>query len=119
MQYEKTDPTVSFEDQLQSDHAGPVILVALYSVPPEQIDAFVKVWTDRAHMMKQQPGFISAQLHRGVGGASLFVNYVVWESLATCRVANKASQAAGPLVPGFVARPVLVEKIAIPGLCVA
>jgi heme-degrading monooxygenase HmoA len=31
-------------------------------------------------MFKQQPGFMSAQLHHGIGGSNTFFNYVVWES---------------------------------------
>ena len=31
---------------------------------------------------KEQPGFISTQLHRGIGGGGIFVNYAVWESTA-------------------------------------
>jgi quinol monooxygenase YgiN len=30
--------------------------------------------------MKQQPGFISAQLHRRIAGSSTFFNYAVFES---------------------------------------
>ena len=31
-------------------------------------------------MFKQEPEFISAQLHHGIGGSNTFFNYVVWES---------------------------------------
>ena len=31
-------------------------------------------------LMKQQPGFISTQLHRGIAESCTFINYVVWES---------------------------------------
>jgi hypothetical protein len=30
--------------------------------------------------MKRQPGSISAQLHRGIAGSGVFINYAVWES---------------------------------------
>jgi quinol monooxygenase YgiN len=30
--------------------------------------------------MKQQQGFISTQLHRGIAGSTTFVNIAVWES---------------------------------------
>ena len=32
--------------------------------------------------MKQQPGYISTQLHRAVGESCVFMNYAVWESVA-------------------------------------
>jgi heme-degrading monooxygenase HmoA len=31
--------------------------------------------------MKQQPGFISTQLHRSIAGSSVFVNYAIWETV--------------------------------------
>lgn len=46
----------------------------------EETDQFLKAWTDDAAYFKRQPGFISAQLHRGIGGSGVFVNYAVWES---------------------------------------
>ncbi len=30
--------------------------------------------------MKGQPGFISTQLHRGIAGSGVFLNYAVWQS---------------------------------------
>jgi len=41
---------------------------------------FLDVWADDAAFMKQQPGFISTQLHRGTAGSTTFVNVAVWES---------------------------------------
>jgi 2-polyprenyl-3-methyl-5-hydroxy-6-metoxy-1,4-benzoquinol methylase len=37
--------------------------------------------------MKQQPGYISTQLHRATGGSCMFMNYAVWESVAHFRAA--------------------------------
>src|SRR3546814_6275626 len=71
MEYLRTDPNVSFDDQLNSDHQGPVILISLYSAPEEQMDALLKGWTERAEMMLKQPGLISVQMHRGIAGASI------------------------------------------------
>ena len=33
-----------------------------------------------AEKFKEQPGFISTQLHKGIGGSATFINYAVWES---------------------------------------
>jgi quinol monooxygenase YgiN len=51
-------------------------------VKPEEANQFLKAWADDAAHFKSQPGFISAQLHRGIGGSGVFVNYAVWESTA-------------------------------------
>lgn len=120
MEYKRTDPNVSFEDQLNSDHSGPVVLMSLYSVPESQMDAMLKGWTDRAEMMRKQPGLISVQLHRGIAGASILASYVVWESLEAYRKAQERPDGHEELEQlDIVTQPVLVTKIAIPGLCVA
>lgn len=82
----------------------------------------IETWGQDSRVMKRQPGFISAQLHRGIGGANVFVNYAVWESLDAFRAAhaNPEFKAAIAKTPASgVTRPVLLQKMAIPGICVA
>jgi heme-degrading monooxygenase HmoA len=59
---------------------GPIILINKIDVNPNNIDQFLKAWENDAAIMKQQPGFISAQLYRGIAGSRTFINYAVWES---------------------------------------
>ena len=35
----------------------------------------------KTEAFKRLPGYISVQLHRGIGGSGTFVNYSVWESM--------------------------------------
>lgn len=65
--------------QMEED-VGPVILLNKFSVKPEDIDEFLKVFYDTTEMFKKQPRFISVQLHRGIACSTTFFNYVVWES---------------------------------------
>jgi heme-degrading monooxygenase HmoA len=46
-------------------------------VQSEDVEEFLKVFANITKMIKQQPGFISAQLHRGIGNSSIFFNYGV------------------------------------------
>ena len=73
------DESVTLKAQLEED-VGPVILLNKFTVIPEDTDEFLKVFSSTTEMFKQQPGFISAQLHHGIGGSNTFFNYVVWES---------------------------------------
>jgi heme-degrading monooxygenase HmoA len=121
MSYENTDPAVSVVDQLRSGHSGPVIMIGSYVVAPGQMDAFLEAWTALANVMKAQPGFLSSQVHRAIGGANVFMNYAVWESLAAFQAAydNPVFWETHKNMPkDFVGRQLLVQKIAIPGLCV-
>jgi heme-degrading monooxygenase HmoA len=74
------DEQVGIFTQME-ENVGPVILINKFSVGPED-DKFLKAWATEAEKFKQQPGFISTQLHRGIAGSGTFVNYAVWESAA-------------------------------------
>ena len=52
------------------ENVGPVILINKFSVNPEDFDQFLKAWAVEAGKFKEQPGFISTQLHKGIGGSS-------------------------------------------------
>ena len=54
---------------------------------PEDVDEFLKAWEADAAYFKSQPGLISAQLHKGIGGSSTFINYAIWESTAQLKKA--------------------------------
>lgn len=73
------DENVTLKAQLEED-VGSVILLNKFTVKTKDVDQFLKAFATTTEMFKRQPGFISAQLHRGIGGSSTFFNYVVWES---------------------------------------
>jgi quinol monooxygenase YgiN len=76
----RLDERVNLSTQME-ESVAPVILINKFNVKAEDdLDEFVRVWTTEAQIIKQQPGCISAQLHRGIGGSSVFLNYAVWES---------------------------------------
>jgi quinol monooxygenase YgiN len=125
--YEDVDLAMSFEDQIGSDHKGSVIMVSTYSFESrDDLDGFIAIWSEMADFMRAQPGFVSAQVHRGIGGANVLMNYATWESLEAYRTANAAEHSrAGAdelrsrMPENRVIRPVLLERISIPNLCVA
>jgi Antibiotic biosynthesis monooxygenase len=73
------DEKVTIKTQLE-EYVGSVILVNKFTINPHDVDEFLKVFSTTSQFFKQQPGFISAQLHRGIADSSTFFNYVVWES---------------------------------------
>jgi heme-degrading monooxygenase HmoA len=114
------DENTSFFAQMDRD-LGTVILINEFTVAPEDTEGFLKAWTADALVMKQQPGFISTQLHRGIGGSRVFVNYAVWESVADFKGAfnNPEFQARmQDYPPSVVASPHLFQKVAVPRVCV-
>ena len=74
------DETLNLLTQSEHKNAGPVILTNKFNVKSEEAEEFLKTWTADASFFKRQPGFISAQLHRGIGESSVFLNYTAWES---------------------------------------
>ena len=115
------DEEVSIRDQLE-DTGGPVILINKFTVKLDEAEQLVGAWADDAAWMKRQPGFISTQLHRGIGGSCVFLNYAVWESTAHFRAAytNPEFQARLSHYPSSaIASPHLFRKVAVSGICVA
>ncbi len=75
------DRKVTFKDQIEEKIDGQVILINKFNVKPDKVEQFLKDWAEDASRFKQQPGFISTQLHKGIGKSSVFINYAVWESI--------------------------------------
>jgi heme-degrading monooxygenase HmoA len=95
-------------------------LINTFHVAPEDVDALLEAWAADAAHLKQQPGFISAQLHRGIGGSSVFLNHAVWESVQAFRDAFGAPQFQAMFArypDSTVASPHLFQKVAVPGIC--
>ncbi|KAH9209017.1 antibiotic biosynthesis monooxygenase [Leptodontidium sp. 2 PMI_412] len=86
-------------------------------------DLFLENWLRDANYMKKQYGMLSTQLHRAVGEESnVFVNIVSWESTEAFRRAfhNPEFQMhIGNFPSGTDVFPVLLKKIAVPGICTA
>ncbi len=74
------DDKITIREQTEEKNIGRVILINKFNVEPDKLDIFLKAWTEDASYFKQQPGFISAQLHKGIGKSCVFPNYAVWES---------------------------------------
>lgn len=70
------DENITLKAQLDED-VGSVILLNKFTVKPEDVDQFLKIFAATTEIFKQQPGFISAQLHRGIGNSTTFFNYVI------------------------------------------
>lgn len=102
--------------------ASPVVLVNLFEVDASDEDALLRAWEGDANWMKRQPGYISTQLHRAIGGSRLFLNYAVWESVAHFRAAFSHPEFASALAhypSSAVAAPHLFVKLSVANLCTA
>ena len=73
LQLKPLDENVPIFQQLNAE-VSPVIFVNIFTVSESDIPALLKAWEDDANWMKQQPGYISTQLHRGIAGSAVFMN---------------------------------------------
>jgi heme-degrading monooxygenase HmoA len=113
------DERVPIQQQLTAT-ASPAVLINIFTVAPADVDALLAAWAHDANWMKKQPGYISTQLHRGIGGSCTFLNYAVWESVEHFRAAftHPAFRDALAAYPSsVVATPHLFAKVAVPNLC--
>jgi heme-degrading monooxygenase HmoA len=115
------DDAVTIREQLE-DGGGPVILINKFNVAAADVEALMRAWADDAAWMKRQPGFIATQLHRGIRGSCVFLNYAVWESTEHFKAAfthPEFRERMGQYPASAVASPHLFRKVAVPGICVA
>jgi heme-degrading monooxygenase HmoA len=120
LQLQPLDPQVPIFQQLQTDQS-PVILVNIFQVAPDDVAALLAAWAQDAAWMKQQPGFISTQLHQGIAGSTVLMNYAVWESVAHFRAAfnhPEFKKALEQYPSSTVASPHLFTRLSVPNLCV-
>lgn len=121
LQFRPLDPDFPINRQL-AVAASPAVLVNIFTVAAEDAEVLLKAWEKDALWMKRQPGFISTQLHRALGGSYVFMNYAVWESVDHFRQAftHPEFQNAMQAYPSStVASPHLFEKMTVANLCVA
>ena len=121
MTLREMDDQVTYVQQLQDDD-GQVVLINQFNLASGDADRFLEAWADDAAFMKQQPGFISTQLHRGTAGSTTFINVAVWESARALGRAfgSPEFQARAARYPdSTVAAPHVFKKVAVPGICAA
>lgn len=121
MKMVEMDEAVTLQQQMAHE-VRPVILINKFNVDPEDVNSFLAAWAADAAFFKQQPGFISTQLHRGIGGSCVFINYAVWDSVAHFRRAlsqPEFHEALKNYPASAVGSPHLFEKVAVPNICVA
>jgi quinol monooxygenase YgiN len=115
------DDQVTFVQQMDEDDTGPVILINKFNVVPDEVDEFLAAFAATDKVLKRQPGYISAQLHRGIADSCVFLNYEVWESAKLFKQAVTGSEFRSSIVglpPSTVMSPHLFKKVAVPGVCV-
>lgn len=120
VKFAEMDEKVTLFAQLE-DQGGPVVLINKFNVAAGDVDQLIQAWTADAAVMRRQPGYISTQLHRGIGGSCVFLNYAVWESARHFKQAFNNPEFQSQLAnypSSAVASPHLFRKVAVPGACV-
>jgi heme-degrading monooxygenase HmoA len=120
LQVQPLDIEVPMFHQLQTDQS-PVVLVNIFQVAEADISSLLKAWADDALWMKRQPGFISTQLHQGIAGSTVLMNYAVWESVAHFRAAfnhPEFKQSLERYPASTVVSPHLFTRLSVASLCV-
>lgn len=111
------DPDLPVADQLKDGSDEPVVLVNLFDCDPSDAEHFKAAWIA---VSKAQPNFLSAQLHRGIGGSRMWLNYSVFDNVAAFAATAKAPEFMplnGVYPDSATARPHLFRRVAIPGIC--
>ncbi len=120
--FKELNEVVGLADQMQTNEDGSIVLINVFTIDPADEDALVKSWSHDADFMREQPGYISTQMHKAIGGSGTYVNYAIWESVESFRNAFMQPEfqkriAAYP--ESAIASPHLFKKLAVAGHCVA
>jgi heme-degrading monooxygenase HmoA len=113
------DESTPFLQQLQ-ETTGEIVLINTFLVPDGMVDQAIQSWHDDAAFMQAQAGFVSAQLHRGVGPSRLVTNTTVWESTEALRNALSSpefAEKAQSYPEGMVVYPHICRRVAVEGVC--
>ena len=120
--FKELNDKVGITDQIQSNEDGSVVLINVFTVDPADEEALLAAWSHDAEFMKKQPGYISTQMHKGIGGSSTYVNYAIWENVECFRSAFSNPEFQNRIAEypaSAVASPHLFKKLSIQGHCVA
>ena len=119
--FKELDDVVTLADQMKSDE-GPIVLINVFTIAPEDEEALLKAWAHDADFMKEQAGYISTQLHKGLAGSSTLINYAIWQDVESFRNAfthPEFQRRIADYPASAVASPHLFKKIAVANHCVA
>lgn len=80
------DKNVTINDQMvvedeENKNGDSVILINKFDVAQDKIEQFLKDWAETSNYFKQQPGFITTELYKGIGKSCVFISYQVWKSI--------------------------------------
>ena len=120
VKFVEMDEQVTLSEQME-ENTGPIIFMNKFNVSSEDVDEFLKRWAADAAVFKKQPGFISAQLHRGIANSGTFINYAIWESAAHLKKAVNSVDVQARISEypaSVVISPHIFKKVAVPGICV-
>lgn len=120
--FKELNDIVSLSAQMKSNVDGSIVLINVFTVDKKDEETLLSAWKHDADFMRAQPGYISTQLHKAIGGSSTFVNYAVWENVESFRNAFTHPEFQNRIrsyPESAVASPHLFKKLAVSGHCVA
>ena len=100
MHHEELDSSCPLRNQYADRTGLTTVLLNIFSVDPRDEAAFRQAWQRDAEFFKQQPGYIWAQLHRGIGDSRMWFNYGVFEDTSAFAATNDQLE-FGPLRGGY------------------
>ncbi len=119
--FKELNDKVTLEDQMQTNEDGSIVLINVFTVDSGDEDVLVERWSHDAEFLKAQPGYISTQLHKAIGGSTTYVNYAIWESVESFRNAftkPEFQERVASYPKSASISPHLFKKIAVKGHCV-
>jgi len=73
---------------------SPTVLINVFEVPANTESEFVAWWKKSSEVLKKEPGFIEAKLHRSLqsGARFQFINVAYWETEEALNLARNRNK---------------------------
>ncbi len=120
--FKELNENVGLAEQMQSNEDGSIVLINVFTVDADEEEDLISAWAHDASFMKAQPGYISTQMHKAIGGSTTFINYAVWESVESFKKAftnPEFQERIGKYPKSAIASPHLFKRMSVSGHCVA
>ena len=121
------DKNVTINDQMveeeENKNGDSVILINKFDVSSDKIEQFLKDWAETSSLFKQQPGFITTELYKGIGKSSVYISYQVWKSIddfkkgsSSVLNSNDVNSRLAKYNDNLVISSHLFRKVVVPGI---
>jgi len=107
--------SLSYSAVAEQKSTQPIVLINPFTVPVDKLEQTLAMWEAARDFLKQQPGYISTELHQSLAVDAQYrlINVAQWQSAQAFKAATKKmwAEASLPRIDGVKPHPALYRVI--------